>query len=216
MPNETQTSRDHPPVLSPAERLDSWKEIAAYLKHSVRTVKRWETEGLPVRRHPHTRKSAIYAYKPEIDIWWNDGRARLAVAGNGKRATVLVLTIVIVTGLLGTLGWKIVRGRRTALRSALQIKSLAVLPLSSLSGEPDQEYFADGMTEELTTDLGKISALRVISRTSAMQYKGTKKSLADIARELNVDAVVEGTVARSGSHLRITANLLQSFPEKHL
>jgi tetratricopeptide (TPR) repeat protein len=72
------------------------------------------------------------------------------------------------------------------------------------------------MTEELTTDLGKISALRVISRTSTMQYKGTKKSLPEIARELNVDAIVEGTVARSGSHVRITANLLQASPEKHL
>src|SRR5262249_18629782 len=70
--------------------------------------------------------------------------------------------------------------------------------------------------EELTTDLGKISALRVISRTSAMHYKGTKKPLSEIARELNVDAVIEGTMARSGSHLRITANLLQAFPEKHL
>ncbi len=86
----------------------------------------------------------------------------------------------------------------------------------NLSGNPDQDYFADGMTEALTTDLGKISALRVISRTSVMQYKGTKKSLPEIARELNVDAVVEGTLARSGSHLRITANLLQAFPEKHL
>src|ERR1700747_2426336 len=72
------------------------------------------------------------------------------------------------------------------------------------------------MTEELTTDLGKISALRVISRTSAMRYKDSKKPLREIARELNVDAVVEGTVARSGSHLRVTANLVQIFPEKHL
>ena len=96
------------------------------------------------------------------------------------------------------------------------IRSLAVLPLTDLSGDPGQDFFADGMTDELTTDLGKVSALRVISRTSAMQYKGSKKQLGEIARELNVDAVVEGTVARSGSHVRITANLIQASPEKHL
>ena len=137
-------------------------------------------------------------------------------AGTGKRTTLLVLGIVVVIGLVGTLGWKIALDGRIAAGNAPRIQSLAVLPLTNLSGDPNEEYFADGMTEELTTDLGKITALRVISRTSAMQYKGTKKSLPDIARELNVDAVVEGTVARSGSHLRMTANLLQAFPEKHL
>jgi TolB-like protein/DNA-binding winged helix-turn-helix (wHTH) protein len=96
------------------------------------------------------------------------------------------------------------------------IHSLAVLPLANLSGDPGQDFFAEGMTEELTTDLGKVSALRVISRTSTMQYKGTRKSLSEIAHELNVDAVVEGTVARSGNHVRITANLIQASPEKHL
>ena len=120
----------------------------------------------------------------------------------------LLLAIVLIFDVAGTRQW--LRARTTSIRS------IAVLPLENLSGDPAQEYFADGMTEELTTDLGKISALRVISRTSAIRYKGTKKSLADIARELNVGAVVEGTVARSGSHLRITANLLQAFPEKHL
>jgi TolB-like protein len=93
------------------------------------------------------------------------------------------------------------------------IQSIAVLPLVNLSNDVNQDYFADGMTEALTTDLGKISALRVISRTSVMQYKGTKKPLPEIARELNVDGLVEGTVSRSGNHLRITANLLQAYPE---
>ncbi len=96
------------------------------------------------------------------------------------------------------------------------IASLAVLPLENLSRESDQDYFADGMTDALTTDLGKISALRVISRTSVMQYKGTKKPLQEIARELKVDAILEGTVARSGNRVRVTANLVQTFPERHL
>ncbi len=97
-----------------------------------------------------------------------------------------------------------------------RIQSIAVLPLENLSGDPAQEYFADGMTEALITDLGKISELRVISRTSAMHYKGTRKTLPEIARELNVDAVVEGAVARSGDRVRITANLVQASPERHL
>jgi TolB-like protein/DNA-binding winged helix-turn-helix (wHTH) protein/Tfp pilus assembly protein PilF len=96
------------------------------------------------------------------------------------------------------------------------IRSIAVLPLVNLSGDLSQDFLADGVTEELITELGKSSALRVISRTSVMQYKGTKKPVQEIARELNVDAVLEGTVLRSGNHLRITTNLVQSFPETHL
>jgi len=98
----------------------------------------------------------------------------------------------------------------------LQIQSIAVLPLENLSRNPDEDYFADGMTDELITSLGKISALRVISRTSVMQYKGTTKPLPEIARELNVDAVVEGTVQRSGDRVRITANLLHAPTDRHL
>jgi TolB-like protein/DNA-binding winged helix-turn-helix (wHTH) protein len=138
------------------------------------------------------------------------------VAGNRKRATVLVLTFAMVAALLGSLGWKIVRDRRVSLSSALHIRSLAVLPLANLSGDPEQEYFSDGLTEVLTNDLGKFSALRVISRTSVMQYKGSKKTVPEIARDLNVDAVIEGTVLRSGNHLRITVNLIQARPEMHL
>ncbi len=97
-----------------------------------------------------------------------------------------------------------------------RIQSLAVLPLENLSRDPEQEYFADGMTEELIADLGKIRALRVISRTSAMRYKGTKKSLPEIARELNVDALVEGSALRSGDRVRITAQLIRAATDEHL
>jgi TolB-like protein/DNA-binding winged helix-turn-helix (wHTH) protein/Tfp pilus assembly protein PilF len=134
----------------------------------------------------------------------------------GIRAKVLASAVVAAIALLAILSLSSVRERWLGRRSPPRIQSLAVLPLVSLSSDTGQDYFTDGMTEELTTDLGKISALRVISRTSAMQYKGTKKSLPEIARELNVDAIVEGTVARSGSQVRITANLLQASPEKHL
>ena len=97
-----------------------------------------------------------------------------------------------------------------------KIESIAVLPFENLSNDPEQEYSADGMTEELITNLGKISALRVISRTSVMRYKKTDKPLPQIGRELNVDAVVEGTFQRSGDRVRITANLLHAPTDRHL
>jgi len=101
-------------------------------------------------------------------------------------------------------------------RRASVIRSLAVLPLESLSNDASQDYFADGMTDELISDLGQISTLRVISRTSVMAYKHVRKPLPQIARELNVDAVVEGTVLRSGDRVRITAQLIEASSDKHL
>lgn len=97
-----------------------------------------------------------------------------------------------------------------------KIESLAVLPLENLSGDPAQEYFAEGLTEALITTLAKIGDLRVVSRTSSMQYKGVRKPLPEIARELEVDAVLEGTVLRSGRRVRITAQLIDAPREAHL
>src|SRR5580704_12505796 len=101
-------------------------------------------------------------------------------------------------------------------RPSTLIRSLVVLPLEDLSGDPSQEYFSDGVTDELITELGQVGKLRVISRTSAMTYKGVRRPLPEIARELNVDAVVEGTVLRLGSQVRITAQLIQASSDKHL
>jgi TolB-like protein/DNA-binding winged helix-turn-helix (wHTH) protein/Flp pilus assembly protein TadD len=97
-----------------------------------------------------------------------------------------------------------------------KIRSIAVLPLESLSSDPSQDYFSDGMTDELITALAQISALRVISRTSIMTYKGVRKLLPTIARELNVEAVVEGTVLRFGERVRITAQLVEVPVERHI
>ncbi len=96
------------------------------------------------------------------------------------------------------------------------ITSIAVLPLENLMNDPDQDYFVDGMHEALISELGKISALRVISRTSVMQYKQAPKPLPEVARELNVDAVVEGSVLRAGDRVKITAQLVGTQPERHL
>ena len=96
------------------------------------------------------------------------------------------------------------------------IRSIAILPLANFSGDSGQEYLADGMTEELTAELGQVRSLRVISRTSTMTYKGTKKTLPEIARELNVDGIVEGSIDREGSHVRITIQLIDSRTDQHI
>jgi len=105
---------------------------------------------------------------------------------------------------------------RVFARSVPPIRSIAVLPLQNLSGDATQEYFVDGMTDALITELAQFSSLRVISRTSAMHYKGSHQALPEIARELNVDAVVEGSVIRSGNRVRVTAQLLEARSDRHL
>ncbi len=139
--------------------------------------------------------------------WW------LVVA---SAAVIVALMALLVVRNVGGLRERVLQAVGAAREPPLQIQSIAVLPFDNLSHDPEQEYFADGMTEELITNLGKISALRVISRTSVMRYKKTNKPLPEIARELNVDAVVEGTVQRSENRIRITANLLHAPTDRHL
>jgi TolB-like protein/DNA-binding winged helix-turn-helix (wHTH) protein/Flp pilus assembly protein TadD len=127
-----------------------------------------------------------------------------------RHRVIFALTLVLSLPILAV--WLF----RSRGRGPTGIRSLAVLPLENLSGDASQGYFADGMTDELITDLSQISALRVISRTSVMVYKGARKPLPQIGRELNVDAVVEGTVLRSGDQVRITAQLIQAPADKHL
>jgi TolB-like protein/DNA-binding winged helix-turn-helix (wHTH) protein/Flp pilus assembly protein TadD len=133
-------------------------------------------------------------------------KRRLRPTGRVILALALVLGLAVFCVLL-------VRSRG---HTSAAIRSLAVLPLENLSGDAAQNYFSDGMTDELITDLAQISALRVISRTSVMTYKGARKSLPQIARELNVDAIVEGTVLRAGDQVRITAQLIDASTDKHL
>lgn len=203
-----------------SERLDSWKEIAAYLKRDESTVRRWEKEGLPVHRHVHKRKASVYAYKPEIDVWWTDGRVRLAsmeTATSGRRSRAVWWTTAAGLVLLG-LGFNVggVRDRLLDRSAAGEVTSIAVLPLKNLSGDPARDYFVDGMTEALITELGKISSLQVLSYQTMIGYRQTTKPLPDIARELKVNVLLEGAVLRFGDRVRITANLVQVAPERHL
>jgi len=221
---EKASSAAVPAVESAAgQRLDSWKEIAAYLKCSERTVRRWEDEGLPVHRHPHKKKAGIYAYKDEIDTWWRirdrvgEGPGRSPAPARRPRSwAAIAIALLLVLAAVQWLTTRGVHGRSRETAQPLQIESLAVLPLENLSHDAEQEYFADGMTDELITDLAKIHALRVISRNSVMQYKGKHKPVPQIARELNVDAIIEGTVVRSGDRVRITAQLIAAPQDRLL
>ncbi|MCU1308098.1 MAG: Adenylate cyclase [Acidobacteriaceae bacterium] len=160
-----------------------------------------------------------------------NGSSELAPVLSGIRQVVLPVPPqsfdfrrwLLIFGILGlialvALGISLFRSRKSSLSASETppFKSIVVLPLENLSRDMDQEYFADGMTDELIAHLAQIRSLRVISRTSAMEYKRTRKPLSEIARDLNVDAIVEGTVLRSGNRVRITAELIQVSTDRHL
>ena len=214
----------------PESRLDSWKGIAAHLGRSVRTVQRWERqEGLPVHRLQHEKIGSVYAYPSELDAWWEARRVSLEAAGGddggpdeeaaeeprepprplGLRAAALGL-LVLVAAAYG--GW------RLAFRppSPKGPARLAVLPFANLTGSADREYITDGLTEEMIAALGRVRDLGVIARTSVMRYKQTDKTVSQIARELRVDYVLEGSVREAGQRLRVTAQLIRTSDETHL
>src|SRR5579863_3085589 len=154
-------------------------------------------------RTPPSAEEPVAPVTPEVTI---------ASSASRNPSPVVILCALL---LLGLAAWG--ARRYVHAKAAVQpIRSIAVLPLANLSGDPSEEFFADGMTDQLITDLAQIGSLRVISRTSVMQYKGAKKSLPEIARELNVDAIVEGSVVRSGPRVRVTAQLVQARSDQHL
>ena len=200
-------------------RLDSWKEIAAHLGRDVRTVQRWEArDGLPVRRLHHSKSGSVFAYAAELDAWRNardpraeerrvgdagdsavpPGRRWLRVAGPAAAAVVVALLVLAVRA------WGPGGGSTPP-----PLRSVAVLPLADLSATGEPAYFADGMTEALIAHLSTASGLRVIARTSVMQFRGAKASAGEIAKTLNVDAVIEGAVHRAGTRVRVTARLIR-------
>ena len=136
------------------------------------------------------------------------------VKGHGGRIALLVV-VALLLFLVAIPLVRRIQGRSSA-RQALLIRSLAVLPLENLSGDPAQEYFADGMTDEVITMLAKNTGLRVVSRTSVMQYKKVHRPLADVARELGVDGILEGSVGRSGNRVHINAQLIYAPKDMHL
>jgi TolB-like protein/Flp pilus assembly protein TadD len=208
-------------------RLESWKEIAVYLGRDVTTVRRWEKgEGLPVHRHLHNKLGSVYAYTTELDAWRSNRAPAAAMdaadtrpvpesvrRGNYGRMAAALAAITFV--LAASVIW-LVRERTGKPAAGTTIRSLAVLPLANFSGNSEQDYLSDGMTEALIAQLSAIHGLRVISRTSTMQLKGTRMSVPTIGKELNVDAVIEGSVLRSGDKVRVTVQLIRAITDEHL
>jgi TolB-like protein/tetratricopeptide (TPR) repeat protein len=216
---------------SQGRRLESWKEIATYLGRDVTSVRRWEKrEGMPVHRHVHDKGGSVYAFSSELDAWLQSRKLREEDEGDNAETPVDAESDHEPKGTSRTRLWLVVPGMAVLallsvtyglIRSApgnsrqAKINSLAVLPLKNLSGDSTQEYLADGMTEELIGRLSLIHDLRVISRTSTMHFKNTQLSVPEIAKTLGVDAIVEGSVMREGSRIRIHAQLIRGTTDEH-
>ncbi|HEV8199576.1 MAG TPA: hypothetical protein VGS03_06115 [Candidatus Polarisedimenticolia bacterium] len=227
------------PPPPPDDRLDSWKEIAAYLRRDESTVRRWEKDGLPVHRHRHKLRS-VFAYKSELDAWWRNAErearesspapaatptpaaepvhAAAPVRGRGRTSRFFARAAVILVAAIAVAStyriWH--QPARAALAHGNIV--LAVLPLQNLSGDPNEEYFSDGLTEEMITQLSHLQPdrLAVIARTSTMQYKGTAKRVDEIGRELHADYLLEGSVRRAGGEVRISVQLIRISDQTHV
>jgi TolB-like protein/Tfp pilus assembly protein PilF len=209
---------------SRGRRLESWKEIATYLGRDVRTVQRWEhQEGLPVHRHQHKSASSPYGYTAELDAWRHGRQRAYPTARHGNIALfgfgVLhfgIAAAVIGAIVLATVLWMPFTTSSRSATAVTPIRSIAVLPLANFSNEPQQEYFADGMTEALTARLSTFGGVRVISRTSVMRFKNTQRPITEIAKTLGVDAIIEGSVTRSDDRVRITAKLIHGASDTNI
>ncbi len=179
------------------------KVIQTIPKRGYRLVPSVQLVNSPARRATDSSAAPARARKSKVST-------HIARIGVGLGAIAVVVLLVFLAA--GTTGWR----RLFNAERSPQIRSLAVLPLSSLSSDASQGYFADGVTDALITDLAQISALRVVSRTTAMRYKGTDKTLPQIARELDVDGIVEGTVQRFGDRVQINAQLIYGPTDRHI
>ena len=199
----------------PAEPSQTGRDVSPALERMTRRC----LEKNPEERFQSARDLAFALEEAASGSASSPASAPLAVSPKAMSVSrpavvaiaVVALLAVLVAGNVGGLRKRILGGAAPG-----RIQSLAVLPLENLSRDPEQDYFADGMTEALITDLAQIRSLRVISRTSVMGYRATKKPLPQIGRELNVDAVLEGSVQRSGGRVRITAQLIEAPTDRHV
>jgi serine/threonine-protein kinase len=205
--------------VSSAIMRDPTPSLSAEVPAALRGVIMKCLEKDPVRRYQ--RAGEVRAgLETALSAWSDRGTtvapsttpAVPATPRSGARRTALLAgigLILLTAAAIGLVSW-----RRSG--AVPPVQSIAVLPLANLSGDPAQEYFADGMTEALIADLAKISSLKVISRTSVMRYRGTTRPLPEVARELGVDAIIEGSVQRSKDRVRITAQLIDGASDRHL
>jgi TolB-like protein/cytochrome c-type biogenesis protein CcmH/NrfG len=243
-----------PPIDEP--RLESWGEIAAYLRREIRTVQRWERyQGLPVRRLLIGKLGSVYAYRSELDKWFRERQppadsgedeteknangdiaAPVPVSTDGEqgkssgeapdgvprphpRFTRLHITITLLTLIVLAVGIPsayFVRGGHFPIRSTSGKIRLVVLPFANLSGDPQQDYFSAGLTDEMITQLGRLDPERlgVIAETSSKLVAG--KPIADVGHTLDVQYALEGSVRRGGNQVRIDVQLIQVSDQTHL
>jgi eukaryotic-like serine/threonine-protein kinase len=219
---EKTASKAPPSGPGVVSRLDSWKAIAAHFNRDVSTVQRWEKgEQLPVHRHVHAQGASIYAFTPELDAWWRARRAELegqpspepgntAAVPHGTRGRNALLAM----GVTVSVACALVLWIRSATLDVPQpIRAIAVLPFVKHSEEvPD--YFVDGMTDALIAELGRAQPLRVISYQSVARYRNSRRPLREIARELGVDGIVEGSVLRARSRVRVIVRLVDARTDR--
>ncbi len=213
------------------EREPDWEMLPQDTPNNIRVLLRRCLEKEPRRRLRDIGDIAITLEETTAELQSSMLRMGPVEAGRAqptkwsRRALPLFITVAAVTAVVflsSIIAFKLGRppekqvGKPISLPAVKPIKAIVVLPFENLSGDPEQEYFVDGMTDALSAELGKIKALRVISRTSAMQYKDTDKVIPEIAKELGVDAVIEGSVLKAGNDVRVTAQLVDGRTDTHL
>jgi TolB-like protein/DNA-binding winged helix-turn-helix (wHTH) protein/Tfp pilus assembly protein PilF len=194
---------------------DTYVEFDDSLNHTVRTLRQALGDSFDHPKFIETLPRQGYRLVVQVESEDTLQQARPPGHRSSMITAIAAAVLLVVTILLAFNigGW---RSRWSTRANDTPIRSLAVLPFSNLSGDPQQDYFADGMTDALITDLAKIGALKVISRTSVMQFKGAKKPLPEVAKNLGVDGILEGSVQRSGQHVRITVQLVRAATDSHL
>jgi len=204
---------------------DVFVEVDASINGAIRKIRTALRDDPANPRYLETVVGKGYRFTGEIELIAQPPPSAVGPAGgtgpgqalharwSGRRTALLLGTLILV---LAAAAWGLFRWRQRQASESRPMHSIAVLPLANFSGDPSQDYFANGMTDEITTNLAKVASLKVISRTSAMRYQGTSTPLQQIARELKVDAVVEGSVVRSGNQVRITAQLIDAMNDRHV
>lgn len=210
------------PAAAVSDRLEGWKEIAAYLDREVRTVQRWEkSEGLPVHRLQHDKLGTVWAVKAELDDWQAQRQAGPPDPDeeDGEKSRAWLSPALMTLGVIAiaAAGYWVYKHSPLGAKQERKVM-LVVLPFENTSGDPNQEYFSDGLTEEMIAQLGKLNPqkLGVIARTTSMTYKHTTKTASEIGRELGADYILEGSVFRSQQRVRITGQLIQVKDQTHV
>ncbi|MCK5004209.1 MAG: hypothetical protein KAS21_03935 [Candidatus Aminicenantes bacterium] len=214
-------------IIAEKTFLDSWKEISNYLERSEKTCRKWEKElGLPIHRLEDSPKARVFAYKEELDEWMKEKFLVIEKESSGESGiskveifftkkwnifSLIILSLLIVA----FFNYNILFKKRDELKNLQKnFHTLAVLPFENINGKEKVNYFTDGLTDSVLTELARIRGLKVISRTSIMNYKNVRKPLSVMAEELNADFIVQGTVSQSEEIVRISIHLI-NIKSKH-